>query len=111
MSRAAYWTIIAGGQPTAFRGREREDLLPTLKQLQAKEPDAAIVWTERGKVFPTREAALEDRKAPRERRPRDWRPGGEHKDPRAKYEQTRDEKRARFKKISRMKGEGFQGTP
>ena len=103
MSRAAYWTIIAGGQPTAFRGRDREDLLPTLKQLQGKEPDARIVWFERGKVFETREDALADRRAPRERRPRDWRPGGEHRDPRAKYDMPRDEKRARFKQLAQKR--------
>ena len=34
-------------------------------------------------------------------RGRDWRPGGEHKDPRAKYKLTRDQKRARFKRRSR----------
>ncbi|MDQ3071445.1 MAG: hypothetical protein M3R55_17155, partial [Acidobacteriota bacterium] len=108
MSRAAYWTIIAGGEPTAFRGRDREDLLPTLKQLQSKQPDAEIVWCERGKVFPSRDAALEDRKSPQARRPRDWRPGGDHKDPRAKYEQTREQKRARFKTVSRMRRERDQ---
>ena len=27
--RYAYWTIIAGGLPTAFRAAEREELLPT----------------------------------------------------------------------------------
>jgi hypothetical protein len=32
------------------------------------------------------------------RKGRDWRPGGSHKDPRARYEISRDEKRARYKK-------------
>jgi hypothetical protein len=35
--------------------------------------------------------------AEREKRPKDWRPGGEHRDPRARYQLTRDEKRRRFK--------------
>ena len=40
--RFAYWTIITGGQPTAFRAATREELLPTLKQLQSKQPDAVM---------------------------------------------------------------------
>ena len=35
--RHTYWTILFGNQPTAFRSAEREDLLPTFKQIQAKE--------------------------------------------------------------------------
>jgi hypothetical protein len=46
-------------------------------------------------------------------RDRDWRPGGSHVDPRAKYQITRDEKRARFKRrliASKTNGTG-DGKP
>ncbi|MEY4095968.1 MAG: hypothetical protein RLZZ53_3167, partial [Acidobacteriota bacterium] len=33
--RYAYWTIIVDDQPTAFRASAQEDLMPTLKRLQA----------------------------------------------------------------------------
>ena len=34
--RYSYWTILAGGLPTAFRAAVREELLPTLRQIQSK---------------------------------------------------------------------------
>ena len=40
MARGAFWTIIVDDQPTAFRAPVREDLLPTLKQLQRQHPTA-----------------------------------------------------------------------
>lgn len=99
--RHVYWTIIAGGQPTAFRAAEREELLPTLKQLQSRHPDATMMWFARGKLWPTKEAAdfalrQERGGGGREPRGRDWRPGGEHKDPRDRFKVPRDEKRRRF---------------
>ena len=36
--RHAYWTIIYGNQPTAFRAATQEELLPTLGQLQRSTP-------------------------------------------------------------------------
>lgn len=105
------WVIVAGSQPTAFRAREREDLLPTLKQLQRTQPDIELQWFERGKLWRTPEEALaalvERRRAPVSRG-RDWRPGGEHKDPKARPQIPRDEKRALFKKrlISKKSGSG-----
>lgn len=97
------WVIVAGTQPTAFRARSAEELLPTLRQLQQTQPDVQMKWFERGRLWATPgDAALAlkaRRQAPRrDDRGRDWRPGGEHKDPRAKYDVPRDEKRARFKK-------------
>ena len=90
--RYSYWTIIAGGLPTAFRSAERDDLLPTFKRLQEKHPDAEMKWFARGKLWESPEAAREDTEArrrapeghrppladrppgpPRERRGRDWR--------------------------------------
>ena len=94
------WVIVSGSHATAFRSRYSEDLLPTLKQLQRSEPEATLKWFERGRLWDSPEAAEEA--AARATRPRGrgvgWRPGGTHVDPRAKYDITRDEKRARFKR-------------
>src|SRR5690348_17538648 len=94
--RYAYWTIIAGGLPTAFRAADREDLLPTFQRIKDKHPDAQMKWFARGKLWDSPEAAREAQhrggqrfrtgpgaRSPKpEARPRDWRPGGEHRDPR-----------------------------
>lgn len=81
--RFAYWTILAGGLPTAFRATEREELLPTFKRIQEKHPDAEMKYFARGKLWESREAAQAP--PPREHRGRDWRPGGDHRDPRQKF--------------------------
>ena len=99
--RFTYWTIIAGGQPTAFRAATQDELLPTLRQLQSKQPDAVLMWFARGKLWPSEEAAamalrMEREGAARERRGPDWRPGGEHKDPRDRFKVPRDVKRQQF---------------
>jgi hypothetical protein len=121
--RFAYWTILAGGLPTAFRAADREELLPTFQRLREKHPDAEMKWFARGKLWNSPEEARHafDREASRprarvdgdrsrfrgpsgprngaesggregERRGRDWRPGGEHRDPRQKFA---DAKKAR----------------
>ena len=92
--RFAYWTIILEGKPTAFRAQEQEDLLPTFKQLQAKHPDAVMMWFGRGRLWTSPGEAQAAQQAPR-RKP-DWRPGGEHRDPRARFDIPRDERRRRF---------------
>ena len=174
--RHAYWTIIVGNQPTAFRSSTADELLPTLRQLQSKHPDAVMMWFARGRLWPSPDAARaalardrrpawrnrpqDDRaRAPRpewrdrpqggrprgagpewrdrppgdrprgpkpewrdrrpgearksaapkpgeragERRGRDWRPGGEHRDPRDRFKVPRDVKRARFAARQRRK--------
>ena len=86
--RYAYWTILVDGRPTAFRAREREELLPTLNQLKRKSPDAAMKWFGGGRLWQSpeeAEAARRRPKAPREPRGRDWRPGGNHRDPRDRF--------------------------
>ncbi|MEO7191766.1 MAG: hypothetical protein ABI051_11995 [Vicinamibacterales bacterium] len=91
---------MTGSQATAFRSRYVEDLLPTLKQLQRTQPEATLKWFERERLWDSPEAAEEAGRRvvrPRGRGP-GWRPGGAHVDPRAKYDISRDEKRARFKK-------------
>ena len=41
--RYAYWTIIAGGLPTAFRAADREELLPTFQRIKEKHPKLPII--------------------------------------------------------------------
>lgn len=106
--RFSYWVIVAGAQPTSFRARHAEDLLPTLRQLQRTQPGAALKWFERGRFWDSKEAAAAQaraRRRPPDRGP-DWRPGGNHADPRARYKLTRDQKRARFKRNLVRKGSG-----
>ena len=55
--RHAYWTILIGDSPTAFRAREREELLPTFERLRAKQPDAVMKWFERGRLWESPEEA------------------------------------------------------
>ena len=86
--RYAYWTILIDSRPTAFRARDREELLPTLRQLLRTNKDVVLKWFARGKVWDSREAELEARQRPKEtkeRRERDWRPGGTHQDPRSRF--------------------------
>ena len=86
--RYAYWTILIDNRPTAFRAREREELLPTFHQLQRKSPDAVLKWFARGRLW---ESPLEAEEAARrpagrpEKRGAGWRPGGQHRDPRARF--------------------------
>src|SRR5687768_17999628 len=101
--RYSYWTILAGGLPTAFRAAEREELAPTFRRIREKHPDAVMKWFARGKLWDSPEAAQERARQddtrrtgrpPEDRagRGRDWRPGGEHRDPRQKF---KDAKKAR----------------
>lgn len=114
--RFSCWVIVAGAQPTAFRARRAEDLLPTLRQLQRTQPNVTLKWFDRGRFWDSPQAADEAFTARRRAsaaRDRDWRPGGSHVDPRAKYQLSRDEKRARFKRrliASKTDGQGG-GTP
>src|SRR5258708_26455701 len=94
--RYAYWTILIDDKPTALRAREREELQPTLVQLQRKNANVTMRWFARGKLWASREAEHEDfqlhkhaaaaareRRVERpegaQRRGSDWRPGGAHK--------------------------------
>jgi hypothetical protein len=110
--RYTYWTIILEGQPTAFRAHTQEDLLPTLRQLQSRHPDAVMMWFARGRLWQSPEQArdaLRARRKPEERRGPDWRPGGAHQDPRDRFKVPRDEKRRRFKeRLYRDRSEGPQ---
>jgi hypothetical protein len=97
-----YWIILAGNTPTSFRSRTRDVLVPTFVQLQRTQPSVSLKWFERSRVWTSpgeaREALLAQRQKPRRREhPPDWRPGGDHQDPRKRFELTRDQKRAKFK--------------
>jgi hypothetical protein len=86
--RYAYWTILIDQKPTAFRAREREELLPTLNQLRRTSSDVVMKWFARGRVWESPEAEREAHRAakpPQERRGREWRPGGLHRDPRDRF--------------------------
>jgi hypothetical protein len=80
--RFAYWTILAGGLPTAFRAADRDDLLPTFKRIHEKHPDAEMKWFARGRLWASPEEARDHaaRGKSSERRDRSWRPGGDHRD-------------------------------
>jgi len=101
--RFAYWTILIDRKPTAFRAHEQEELLPTFHQLKRTNKDVILRWFARGKLWESPDAeraAWRGRNAsgagsPRDRakaRGRDWRPGGQHRDPR---QQFRDQKKQR----------------
>jgi hypothetical protein len=113
--RFAYWTIILDGKPTAFRARTSEELLPTLRQLQVRQPDAVMRWFARGRLWasPDEErTATQARRSERERRRPEWRPGGEHRDPRDRFKVPREEKRRRFaSKLRRERDSGPRTGP
>jgi hypothetical protein len=87
--RYAYWTILIDGQATAFRAREREELLPTFNQLARKNTDIVMRYFARGRLWDNPEQAQWANRNPTpgrtEPRDRGWRPGGQHTDPRARF--------------------------
>ena len=85
--RYAYWTILIDRQPTAFRARDREELLPTLAQLRRTNADVVMLWFARGRLWesPAAEQEAQRRRPVDEKRGREWRPGGAHRDPRDRF--------------------------
>jgi hypothetical protein len=102
--RFVYWTIIAGGLPTAFRAAEREELLPTFKRIQQTHPDAVMKYFARGRLWESADEAKQEADARRARAPRsdmrgrDWRPGGEHRDPRQKFKDAKKKRNLDWRK-------------
>ena len=102
--RYAYWTIIAGGLPTAFRAAERDEILPTFKRILEKHPDAELKYFARGRLWSSQDEARQEAEARRETRsegpPRgkDWRPGGGHRDPRQKFRDAKKDRNLRWRK-------------
>ncbi|HEY8549033.1 MAG TPA: hypothetical protein VIL35_03670 [Vicinamibacterales bacterium] len=108
MSRLLYWTIVIGEEPTAFRARDAADLQPTLVQLRRAHPEAEIRWFQQGRLWSSPEEARTVLKREREearKRPKTWRPGGTHEDPRQKYKDAKKAKWARFKEAIRKRAE------
>jgi hypothetical protein len=95
--RYAYWTILIDNKPTAFRARDREELLPTLAQLRRTSADVVMKWFARGRLWESQEAERDAQQRPpvRERRGRDWRPGGLHRDPRDRFKPRENRDRGR----------------
>jgi len=112
MPMLRYWTILIGEEPTAFRARLAEDLLPTLRQLQHTQPAAVMKWCESGRLWDSPEAATADREARsalRRSRDRQWRPGGAHRDPRERFKVPREVKKRRI--VDKLRDEGRLGQP
>ncbi len=126
--RFAYWTIVAGGLPTAFRATEREELLPTFNRIKEKHPDAEMKYFARGRLWASREEAQQEaeaRRAAADRRQgaregtsrgRDWRPGGEHRDPRQRFKDAKkarnlDWRKERFERRQKPGAASGAGTP
>ena len=87
--RFAYWTILIDDKPTAFRAREQQELLPTLTQLRRTNPRVELKWFAQGRLWESPEAQHAAGRRPTftgEKRGVDWRPGGQHKDPRARFD-------------------------
>ena len=99
--RYSYWTILAGGLPTAFRAAEREELLPTFNRIREKHPDAEMKWFARGRLWQSPDEAQADLQRARIRRNRDWRPGGDHRDPRQTFKTKRRQDDPRREKTRR----------
>ena len=111
--RFSYWTILAGGLPTSFRAAERDDLLPTLRRLQERHPDAVMRWFQRGKLWASPEEAESAFQKPAEPRGRDWRPGGVHRDPREPFKKQKRERNQarRQQRFDRKQGRPEQESP
>lgn len=116
--RYSYWTIIAGGLATAFRAAERDELLPTFARIRHKHPDAEMKWFTRGKLWDSPESArreAEERRTNARRasagaeRGRDWRPGGEHRDPRQKFKDAKTARNTRERKRKFERRQRFGG--
>lgn len=90
--------------------------MPTFQRLRAKHPDAEMKWFQRGRLWDSQETARADarqtaaREDLRAGRGRDWRPGGNHRDPKQKY---KDAKKARNldRRQDRFERRGGAGPP
>ena len=95
--RFAYWTILIDDKPTAFRAREREELLPTFTQLKRTNQNVAMKWFAQGQLWDSPEAQRAAGRQPTfagDKRGPDWRPGGTHKDPRDRFKKKNRPERA-----------------
>lgn len=91
--RYAYWTILIDGAATAFRAKERDELLPTFNQLRRKNTDVALRYFAQGKLWDSPEQAdwaRRNKGESRDRRSAAWRPGGTHTDPRSRAREGKE---------------------
>lgn len=88
--RYAYWTILIDNKPTAFRAREQDELLPTLRQLRRTNHDVVLKWFARGRCWESREAELSAHARPKHGRGRDGRPTGMHGNRRERFGKRAD---------------------
>ena len=110
--RYAYWTILIDNAPTAFRAREQSELLPTLQQLRRTNKNVVMKWFAKGRVWESQEEARPARERARRRvedRGKGWRPGGEHKDPRARF--TKAGRKAHYEERVVARGPAANGRP
>src|SRR6266446_3443201 len=63
--RYAYWTILIDQKASAFRAREREELLPTFHQLKRKNADVVMKWFARGRLWESPAEAQAAQRAPK----------------------------------------------
>ncbi len=112
--RFAYWTILIDNAPTAFRARDAQELLPTLAQLKRTNDNVVLKWFAGGRLWDSPEAARDARRRPPvvEKRGADWRPGGQHRDPRARFDKKRKPKPNRDQRGFKPHGTGsFRPKP
>jgi hypothetical protein len=118
----------ASPRPAASRDSERYDRRPPKPRdqpspkLEWKPKGSAserpkLEWTPKGKVGADRPARQDDRRSAKPSRPhghkpdargRNWRPGGDHQDPRQKYKDAKKAKWQRFKKTIRARWDAKQ---
>jgi hypothetical protein len=111
--RFAYWTILIDSKPTAFRAQKREELLPTFAQLQRTSKDVVMKWFARGRLWDTPDQAqwaTRNVHAVHEKRGREWRPGGAHKDPRARFESKGRQSEKPHERSGRQERHEWRGT-
>lgn len=116
--RFVFWTILIGDQPTAFRAATADELRATLNRLREKHADAQLRWFQRGRLWESREQAQQMLREGytvgpagelippevREPRTKSWRPGGEHRDPREKFQLAKKARWQRLKQSLRQGG-------
>lgn len=102
--RFAYWTILIDNTPTGFRARDAHELAPTLAQLKRTNDNVELKWFAQGRLWDSPEAQRAAGRRPKyegEKRAGDWRPGGSHKDPRARFDKEAQRKKRREERAER----------
>ena len=107
--RHNYWTIIFGNQPTSFRAATQEELLPTFKQLQAKHPDAVMMWFASGRLWKSEEEARQARESRWSRdkdHPRGPKPAWQNRGPKPEWKDRPQSDRPRGPKPEWQRSQG-----